>query len=372
MDTQAQYSIAQAHYESVLNRISESKDLQEVFSRVKGSLGIDEFIKYLIFPNKNTYVIACSYSEIYKKLSHITYFPSGRNGQRRYLNTVYKLTISSDDRKRYIRDLYQLQSTSGFQKILPSCPKLKNIDFESNDIFFNIIDILTNDLQILNDAFDKALDYKNFRSAFGNQLKNSYKIKYCPYCNRSPISRNDESDIDHFLIKSRFPLYQSSLWNMIPACISCNQRRKRVSYGGYNPIIQGLESAITIDIFPSTSDKLHDYSASDFQSNIDIKDLTNFEKINEHLEIFKLRSIYKEEDILNECASIYQNLLMNQECMLNMFIQFSNSMKTFEALFRISIEDINNGVLYNSQYGKMRFDTLRRFNDILEKFGIGV
>lgn len=372
VDKQSQNSIAQAHYESVLKKISGSEDLQEIFSRVKGSLSIEEFIKYLIFPNKNTYAIACSYSEIYKNLSHITYFPAGSKGQRSYLNTVYNLSTSSDDRKRYIRGLYRLQSTSGFQKILPNCPNLKNIDLESNVNFFKFIDILTNDLKKLNDAFDKALNYTNFRRAYGNELKNSYKIKFCPYCNRSPISRNDESDIDHYLIKSRFPLYQSSLWNMIPACIPCNQRRKRVAYGGFNPIIQGLETAITIDVLPSTSDKLLDYSASDFQSNIDIKDLINFEKINEHLEIFKLRSIYQEEDILKECAYIYRILLMNQESMLDMFIQLSNPRKTFESLFKISLEDINNGIFYNSQYGKMRFDTLRRFNDILEKYEIGV
>ena len=58
-------------------------------------------------------------------------------------------------------------------------------------------------------------------------------IKSCPYCNRNYIEvinrrnggKRRTSQIDHFLSKSKYPIYSVSFYNLIPVCSVCNHTK---------------------------------------------------------------------------------------------------------------------------------------------------
>ncbi len=60
------------------------------------------------------------------------------------------------------------------------------------------------------------------RTAFINAyLQKNTRVKVCPACDGSL----DNSDVDHFYPKSRFPFLACSLWNLVPLCQTCNRGR---------------------------------------------------------------------------------------------------------------------------------------------------
>lgn len=76
--------------------------------------------------------------------------------------------------------------------------------------------------------------YNNFRKTHGKKVIEETGSNICPYCYRSYINiiEADDStkaitpDIDHFFPKSRYPFLSITLSNLVPSCLSCNQRAK--------------------------------------------------------------------------------------------------------------------------------------------------
>ena len=109
-------------------------------------------------------------------------------------------------------------------------PKNKN-EFEEEIItpLDNYIKKINKDYK-LTEIFDyKRMEKDNWR----NKILADINIEVCPYCNRQFINKynykGDErvtADLDHFIIKSKFPLFSLSLFNFIPSCQICNSRMK--------------------------------------------------------------------------------------------------------------------------------------------------
>jgi len=79
------------------------------------------------------------------------------------------------------------------------------------------------------------IHYKLISDTMRNKLLNSLGVNVCPYCNRQYITIwHDEdaknvhstADLDHFYIKSDYPLFALSLFNFVPSCQICNSRFK--------------------------------------------------------------------------------------------------------------------------------------------------
>lgn len=79
--------------------------------------------------------------------------------------------------------------------------------------------------------------YTNFRKTHGKKVIEETGNNICPYCYRSYIniiesSESDDTekaitpDLDHFFPKSRYPFLAVTLSNLVPSCLSCNQRAK--------------------------------------------------------------------------------------------------------------------------------------------------
>lgn len=89
----------------------------------------------------------------------------------------------------------------------------RNKDF---DEFINIMKVL----------------YCKYSNKYGYELIEKVGLKTCPYCNRAYTfiaTRNKKGvrpEIDHFAPKSVVPALALNLYNLIPACPSCNHLKK--------------------------------------------------------------------------------------------------------------------------------------------------
>jgi len=74
--------------------------------------------------------------------------------------------------------------------------------------------------------------YKNFRTSYAKKLIEYSDMRICPYCNRNYINiienenRTIIPDLDHFYPKSKYPFLSVVLSNLVPSCLSCNERIK--------------------------------------------------------------------------------------------------------------------------------------------------
>lgn len=77
-----------------------------------------------------------------------------------------------------------------------------------------------------------ALDYKNLRNNFYPKYFKEIGIKACVYCNSqltiSAIKNSKKEysakfDVDHYHSKDDYPFFSISLFNLYPACASCNR-----------------------------------------------------------------------------------------------------------------------------------------------------
>ena len=70
--------------------------------------------------------------------------------------------------------------------------------------------------------------YKIFRKEYGIELCKKLEITVCPYCNQNYINSfngtetRTTAEFDHFINKSRYPIFAISLYNLIPCCHDCN------------------------------------------------------------------------------------------------------------------------------------------------------
>ncbi|MEZ3464110.1 MAG: hypothetical protein K1W23_18545 [Lachnospiraceae bacterium] len=92
----------------------------------------------------------------------------------------------------------------------------------------------------LSAILQQCFDYQTFskKSADGSwdayQLCEALEVNVCPYCNREFIYTVFGDDhikvvrpeLDHYLPKSRFPMFALSFYNLIPGCHSCNSSIK--------------------------------------------------------------------------------------------------------------------------------------------------
>ena len=90
---------------------------------------------------------------------------------------------------------------------------------------------------IFSDSRDCQFGAQEFLRAFRNENKANLTI--CPACDEAPHSinagnvctntgdRKIEADIDHYLPKETYPHLACHPYNLVPNCLTCNQRKKR-------------------------------------------------------------------------------------------------------------------------------------------------
>ena len=95
----------------------------------------------------------------------------------------------------------------------------------------------------LKKVLEKCFDYSEFsKKAKGKEKWDAYKlcreldIHVCPYCNHQFIFNVEEDNgdkiaraqLDHYFLKSKYPMFALSFINLIPCCSNCNSSIKGI------------------------------------------------------------------------------------------------------------------------------------------------
>lgn len=139
--------------------------------------------------------------------------------------------LEGGDERAILTYLYK-----GFDRILTSSPsQLETIinSFEEN----SWTSVVYNEgLTDFGKKIQSIFDYQNkFRSKVNKGIwyAKQLNLKSCPYCNAQytlVIKQGDRKTLakfqfDHFFPKERYPYLALSMYNLVPSCASCNQRK---------------------------------------------------------------------------------------------------------------------------------------------------
>ena len=159
-----------------------------------------------------------------------------------------------------------------------------------------------NDSDQENNIIMHYIDEKKLTAKIRVELMDRMNVRVCPYCNQQYIymihGRDTVrylGDLDHVMPKKRYPLFALSLWNLVPACKSCNQIFKGKKQ---KEILSPLEDGFGEDCIFRI--KYHNVEAirgasTDFDvewSNC-AKDIEKKNKITNNIDVFQLNEIYK-------------------------------------------------------------------------------
>lgn len=116
-----------------------------------------------------------------------------------------------------------------------------------------------------------AFGYSRFRKSELNRLALMLNVKTCLYCNQQytiafgaspdrPVQNLKLKNItaflqfDHFFDKSTHPLLSMSLYNLVPSCSVCNQKKSKTGYElSVHPYVRGLSETIFFRIKDRTA-----------------------------------------------------------------------------------------------------------------------
>ncbi|WP_214891145.1 hypothetical protein [Exiguobacterium sp. s142] len=277
-------------------------------------------------------------------------------------------------RKSFIGDLIgftQIESNKQIEKFICCIDKISDYefidgriktqssfeDFAENEMFIS--------LKKFNRVCKEVFDYETFITPLRASLIDSIGIKFCPYCNeQSMYSEKDGTrvlaDLDHYLPKSEFPLFESNFFNLIPSCPSCNRTLKGQSKRRIvNPLIEGFEDYAVF--------KMVDYPLKLANEHFDItilkKNTENhiiIEKIDNTISLFKLKGRYNQNHIKETARRIYLNTRLLTPNALSHYsesleIPTLTTKQLYKHLFEIDFEKIN---LSNEYLGKLKLDIL--------------
>ncbi len=138
----------------------------------------------------------------------------------------------------------------------------------------------------------------------------SLDIKVCPYCNRNYIfnfNKNNKEEataqLDHFFDKKSYPYLAVSMYNLVPSCSTCNQRKSSKEEDIFYPYLESFNDSAKFKykgIMSITKDEKTDFLDSK-RVEFELEAIKDKEKVEKHIEVFNLKNVYKEhKDIVSE------------------------------------------------------------------------
>ena len=186
-------------------------------------------------------------------------------------------------------------------------------------------------------------------------------VRVCPYCNRHYITtinlpkRAYRADIDHFLPKSKYPIFAMSLGNWVPSCMPCNRSLKRnrvFDENTANPYIQDYNELY--DFFIDTEGSFNADKLS-----ISLKS-PNFKEIQD---IFALEEQYKyhidiAQDFIDKARKYPENRIKDMMSLVG--VEYTEREKAQLIGYPETYEDIDKEVL-----GKFKRDMAKAVGYII-------
>ena len=275
--------------------------------------------------------------------------------QKRYFK-LFKLNRKGQDLKtnklfEFYRNIIKSKNIKLNGKIL----KLKDMllaDFET----MNKIKKENKDIEFTKEEQNFANEiYKSFRNKWAYPLVKELKIKVCPYCNRNYIvnfsSNATTAQLDHFFDKGTYPYFAISLYNLVPSCSTCNQRKSSKQKSIFYPYLESFNDSVKFKYDGIKSRKDLSSQKLDFFEEervvFHLEAIKNKDKVDAHKEVFNLESLYDEhKDIIAEL--LQKRVIYSDTYIDELFKQYEGTLfKNREDLLRliscgyVTDEDIN-------------------------------
>lgn len=158
--------------------------------------------------------------------------------------------------------------------------------------------------------------YKKFRDSISSKnFIEKINLKVCPYCNRNYIfnfkrktSKQATAQLDHFYDKSKYAYFALCMYNLVPSCSTCNQRKSSVDVLRnpiFNPYKDNIHNHISFSALKiENRDKLLGQDGDFFSEKrmtLSIEMDVNNKQVKKHLEVFNIESLYENhKDIVSD------------------------------------------------------------------------
>ncbi|WP_457744023.1 hypothetical protein [Sulfurimonas sp.] len=168
-------------------------------------------------------------------------------------------------------------------------------------------------------------------------------IQVCPYCNRNYIfnfsknnSQHATAQLDHFFDKKKYPFLAVSMYNLIPSCATCNQRKSSKQENIFYPYNESFnDNAKFVYTFKVNNEKGAILDIKNIKLEIQAKkniSEKNEDKILEHKKMFNLENLY------NEHKEIVLELIQKREIYPDSYID--ELLNQYEGIFFNNREDV--------------------------------
>ncbi len=286
------------------------------------------------------------------------------------INAQFKVGSKRGKYTRYGQYLY-----NHLAEIIKGVPKqLVNIQSELNRI--QSADALN--AIVIRSRLKKVFNYKTFRS--GNTAKwlvQQLNITVCSYCNRQYISiiKDKEThkilvDFDHYFLKSKYPVFALSFYNLILTCNTCNSRLKHTTeftlknfihpyLDSFNDIMRFSTNIRDTDIFFKENVDFNIKLKRNWYKNPAPNDVNRASRMSKILYLEELYNKHKEVVI----ELLQKHLIYTPEYVEDLYNQNTFLFKSKSDVYRI----ILGAYIQDSDLGKR---PLSKFiKDISEEFG---
>ncbi|WP_010249785.1 HNH endonuclease [Myroides injenensis] len=255
--------------------------------------------------------------------------------EKNYFNL---LNLKPSEFKKYINEFNLIFN-------FESLPSFKSKNKDDKDLIIDLCyhnSCSIDELKTFADKIIEAMRYDDYRDSeypkFISEL--GWNVKTCFYCNYAGTLtvKKDKKyktyyDLDHVLPKSMYPFLETSFFNFIPCCASCNRSKSNQLIPNLNPFYEIHELNINVDkVFQITqkskaqfyvdsnkshinikvSDKINNVKKDDMNKIVDLELLYNTQKY-EVAEILWKKKIYEEAYIKNIQSSFSKLKLKKHE-----------------------------------------------------------
>ena len=204
---------------------------------------------------------------------------------------------------------------------------------------------------------------------------NELDIKVCPYCNRNYIfnflkanKRNATAQLDHFFDKGTYPYLAVCMYNLVPSCSTCNQRKSTKKVDIFYPYLESFNESVKFQYDGIKSLNYFKNKKLDFFKDervmFHLEPIKDIDKVKKHIEVFNLENLYAEhKDIVSEL--LQKRVIYSDSYIDELFEQYKGTLfKNREELLRL----ITCGYISDDELGKRPLSKL--IKDISTELGI--
>ena len=181
---------------------------------------------------------------------------------------------------------------------------------EKVELFEKIESIRTklNPLILACEQLNKIFSYSKNISPRRGALAASMRLKTCPYCNINNLDIihvdlsggekkiSAKCELDHVFPKAQFPLFESSFWNLVPICHTCNHNKLEDEIHFNSWFISISNDIATIDLKYDVSSEVREMLIPSFKDlqNEEITFSTQTEQITNDINKLQLKQLYNQ------------------------------------------------------------------------------